>query len=103
MEYQINNYLHIQQVKKLHNEIKIIQKHKREFKLQNQIDPMQRGILAREDKILDIIGIYDLKEYYYCIGNVEKLKKIIKKKEEQIESYFLQEEIDKYQIMIDHL
>ena len=62
---------------------------------------MQQEIINIEDLILKIIGIYDLLEYYYCTGNVEKLKKLIKKKETEIESYFLPEEMDKLQMMID--
>ena len=75
MDSQIKYYLHIQEVKRLHNEINIIKKHKRECKMQNIIDQMQQGINNREDLICKIIGLYDMMEYYYyCRGNVIKLK-----------------------------
>ena len=84
MDNQIKYYLHIQEVKKLRNEISIIKKHKKECKVQNLIDYMQQGIFNREDKILKIIGLYDMMEYYYCKGNVIKFKKLMKIKEEEI-------------------
>ena len=101
MENQIKHYLHIQQIKRLYNEINIIKRYKRECKVQNLIDQMQTGIQNREDFILNIIGVYDLLEYYYCKGNIEMLKKIMRVKEEEIHGYFLQEELDKYQLMLD--
>ena len=69
--------------------------------MQNIIDQMQRGIQNREDLILNIIGLYDQLEYYYCKGNIEMLKKIMKIKEDKLHGYFLQEELDKYQMMIE--
>ena len=68
--------------------------------MEKLIDQKQTGILNREEIILDIIGVYDLLEYYYCIGNVVKLKNIMKLKEKDIESYFQIEELDKYHMMI---
>ena len=101
MDNQIKYYLHIQKIKQLYNEINKIKKHMRECKLQNLVDQMQNEILNREELILKIIGIYDLLEYYYCTGDVEKLKQVIKNKEEETENYFKLEEIDKYIMMID--
>ena len=100
MEININRYLHIQIIKKLYNEINNIKKQKRKYKKQNLAEYTQTKILNREDLILKIIGIYDLLEYYYCIGNVVKLKNIMKLKEKDIESYFQIEELDKYHMMI---
>ena len=82
MENQIKYYLHIQQVKKLYNEIEILKKHKRECKMQNLIDHMQRGILNREDLIFEILRLYGLMEYYSYESNIEKLKNIIKNKKQ---------------------
>ena len=101
MDNQIKYYLHIQQIKRLYNEINLIKKHKKKCKIQNLMDQMQRGILNREDLILKIIGLYDLMEYWCCKGNIEKLKKIIKCKEKEINDFFSQNELDKYQMMID--
>ena len=78
MERQVKYYLYIQQIKRLYNEISIIKRHKRECKMQNLIDYMQRGINNREDWILNIMGLYDLLEYYYCKGNVEMLIKYLR-------------------------
>ena len=33
--------------------------------------------------IMKIIGLYDIMEYYYCKGNVLKLRKFMKIKEEE--------------------
>ena len=100
MDNQIKYYLHIQQIKKLYNEIEIIKRHKRECKMQNLIDYMQRGIQNREDLILNIIGLYDQMEYYYCKGIIEMLKKIMKINEGKLQGNFLLEELDKYHMMI---
>ena len=101
MESQIKYYLHIQQVKKLYNEIEIIKRHKKEYKIQNLIDAKQRGILNREDLILNIIGLYDQLGFYYIKGTIEMLKKIMKINEKKLYGYFHLEELDKYQMMID--
>ena len=62
---------------------------------------MQRGIIIRKNLILNIIWIYDLLRYYYCTGNIEILKKLLKTKEETIENYFFPEEVNKYQVIIE--
>ena len=100
MESQIKNYLHIQQIKKLRNEINIIKKHKNKCKLQDLIDFAQKEILKKEELILNIIGIYDNMKYYYCMGNTEKLKSFIKEKENDIENNFPLVDMDKYYMMI---
>ena len=46
------------------------------------IDHMENGILNGEGIILNIIWQYVLLEYYYCIGNIGRLKK--KTKEQKI-------------------
>jgi len=101
MDNQIKYYLHIQQVKRLHNEISIIKKHKRECKIQNIIDQIQQRIKNIKDLIFKIIGLYDMMEYYYCKGNVIKLKKLMKIKEEEFYGYFQLEELDKYHMLAD--
>ena len=99
MESQIKYYLHIQHIKKLKSEIDIINKHKNEYKIQKNFDYMQQ-IIYRENIILNIIGLYDIMEYYYCTGRIESLKKFIKMKEEQINAYFQLRELDKFYMMI---
>ena len=101
MESQIKYYLHIQQVKKLYNEIEIIKRHNKKCKIQNLIDAMQRGILNRENLILNIIWLYDQLGFYYIKGTIEMLKKIMKINEKKLYGYFHLEELDKYQMMID--
>ena len=71
MDSQIKYYMHIQQIKKLNNEIIMLKKYKKECRIKNVIDSVQERINDREILIVDIIGIYDNMEYYYCTGNVE--------------------------------
>ena len=100
MENQLKHYLHIQLIKKLAMRLRQLKYFKKERRVLS-LDLIQKRIINLEELISKIIGIYDLLEYYYCIGNIEKLKTIIKSNELEIENYFLPYEIDKYQMMIN--
>ena len=57
-------------------------------------------ITNRENIIMNIIGRYDIMEYYYCTGLNESLKKFMEMKEEQINTHFSLRELDKFYMMI---
>ena len=63
MDSQIKYYMHIQQIKKLNNEIIMLKKYKKECRIQNVIDSVQERINGREILIVNIISIYDNMEY----------------------------------------